>query len=558
MSESVSRKHPEGLFLLFASEMWERFSYYGMRAILALYLTKALLYDKATASNLYGGYVGLIYMTPLIGGFIADKYWGNRRSIISGGIMMSIGQFVLFSSAIVGSSAFGTFLLFFGLGLMIVGNGFFKPNISSMVGTLYAPNDSRRDAAYTIFYMGINTGAFLGNFIASIFGDTGNPDDFKWAFLACGIAMALGSFVFWWGQNKYLFTWDGKPVGATPANSPGVRQIYYWIPALLIIALGILYIDAFVTNIIFPFLILSAIVIAYIVFADKTLTKLEREKVAVIFIVSFFVIFFWATFEQAPASLTFFADEQTDRFVGINTSRWIVLTILGLLAYGLYKLLANLLTIPKAFNQFFFYPIAAVIVATIGYSVVSPSNYVMELVPPSMYQNLNSFYVVTCAPLMALLWGFLGKRNAEPSSIKKMAIGLLLVTLGFVLIEFAVKNLAPNVRVSMFYLIGMYFLHSIGELCLSPIGLSLVNKLSPTKFVSLMMAVWFLAPAIANKAAGMISALYPEDGKVTNFLGIDIHNLYEFFLINVGISGVASLVLFLLASRLSKMMGGIK
>jgi proton-dependent oligopeptide transporter, POT family len=557
MSESVSRKHPEGLFLLFASEMWERFSYYGMRAILALYLTKALLYDKATASNLYGGYVGLIYMTPLIGGFIADKYWGNRRSIISGGILMSVGQFVLFASAIVDSTGLGTFLLFLGLGLMIVGNGFFKPNISSMVGTLYAPNDSRRDAAYTIFYMGINTGAFLGNFIASVFGDTGNPNDFKWAFLACGIAMALGSFVFWWGQGKYLFTWDGKPVGITPANSPGVRQIYFWIPALLIAALGILYIDAFVANIIFPFLILSALVIVYIVFADKTLTKIEREKVAVIFIVSFFVIFFWATFEQAPASLTFFADEQTDRFVGINTSRWIVLAVLGLLAFGLYKLLAGLLSIPKAFNMFFFYPLGAVIVATIGYSVVSPSNYVMELVPPSMYQNLNSFYVVTCAPLMALLWGFLSKRNAEPSSLKKMALGLLLVTLGFVLIEFAVKNISPNIKVSMMYLVGMYFLHSVGELCLSPIGLSLVNKLSPPKFVSLMMAVWFLAPAIANKAAGMISALYPEAGKTTNFLGIDIHNLYEFFLINVGISGVASLILFLLASRLSKMMHGI-
>jgi proton-dependent oligopeptide transporter, POT family len=558
MSESVSRKHPEGLFLLFASEMWERFSYYGMRAVLTLYLTKALLYDKATASNLYGGYVGLIYMTPLIGGFIADRYWGNRRSIISGGILMSVGQFILFASAIIGGTGLGTFLLFLGLGLMIVGNGFFKPNISSMVGSLYPPNDSRRDSAYTIFYMGINTGAFLGNFIASVFGDTGNPDDFKWAFLACGIAMALGSFVFWWGQGKYLFTWDGNPVGTTPVNSPGIRQVYFWIPALLVAALGILYIDAFVTNIIFPFLILSALVIVYIVFADKTLTRIEREKVAVIFIVSFFVIFFWATFEQAPASLTFFADEQTDRFIGINTSRWIVLAVMGLLSYGLYKLLAGLLTIPKAFNNFFFYPLGAIIVATIAYSIVRPSNYVMELVPPSMYQNLNSFYVVTCAPLMALLWGFLGKRNAEPSSLKKMAIGLLLVTLGFVVIEFAVKDLFPNAKVSMMYLIGMYFLHSIGELCLSPIGLSLVNKLSPPKFVSLMMAVWFLAPAIANKAAGMISALYPEAGKTTNFLGIDIHNLYEFFLINVGISGIASLILFLLAGRLSKMMHGVK
>ncbi|MFN4146439.1 MAG: peptide MFS transporter [Runella sp.] len=504
-SSSPSQKHPNGLYLLFATEMWERFSYYGMRAVLVLYLTKALFFDKALASNIYGGYVGLVYMTPLIGGFIADRYWGNRRSILTGGILMAIGQFILFFSALlrpesaeVGMSPLGTLLLFLGLGLMIVGNGFFKPNISSMVGSLYGPGDRRRDSAYTIFYMGINLGSFLGNLITSIIGDTGNPEDFKWAFLVCGIAMVIGTFTLWWGQNKYLYTWDSKPVGITPENSPGVKQIYIWLPVLLLVSLGIMYIDAFVTNIIFPFLVLSAIVIAYLVFADKSLSRIDREKVAVIFIVSFFVIFFWATFEQAPASLTFFADEQTDR------NLW-------------------------------------------GYTI-----------PPSLFQNLNAFFIVTCAPLMAFVWGYLGKRNAEPPSVYKMAIGLLLITLGYVVIEIPVKNLIPGIKVSMFYLVALYFLHSIGELCLSPIGLSLVNKLSPPKYVSLMMAVWFLAPAIANKAAGMISALYPEEGKVTYFLGIPIHNLYEFFLINVGLSGVASLVLFLIAGRLGKMMHGIK
>jgi len=505
MSNNSSLSHPKGLYLLFATEMWERFSYYGMRAILVLYLTKALFFDKAMASNIYGGYVGLVYMTPLIGGFIADRYWGNRRSIIVGGLLMAMGQFVLFFSSLIRPetaaetmSPMASLMLFLGLGLMITGNGFFKPNISSMVGSLYSPSDRRRDSAYTIFYMGINLGSFLGNLITSIFGDTGNPNDFKWAFLACGFAMLLATLTLWWGQNKYLLSWDNKQVGATPVDSPGVKKVYFWLPVLLLVSLGIMYIDAFVTNIIFPFLILSALVIAYLVFADKSLSRIDREKVAVIFIVSFFVIFFWATFEQAPASLTFFADEQTDREV-------------------------------------------------FGY-----------VVPPSLFQNLNAFFIVTCAPLMAFLWGYLGKRSSEPSSIYKMAIGLLLVTLGYVVIEFPVKDLFPNVKVSMFYLVALYFLHSVGELCLSPIGLSLVNKLSPPKYVSLMMAVWFLAPAIANKAAGMISALYPEPGKTTNFLGIDIHNLYEFFLINVVLSGVASLVLFMLAGRLGKMMHGTK
>jgi proton-dependent oligopeptide transporter, POT family len=505
MSEQNTSKHPNGLYLLFATEMWERFSYYGMRAILVLYLTKALFLDKAVASNLYGGYVGLVYMTPLIGGFIADRYWGNRRSIFTGGLLMALGQFVLFLSALLRPqtatetmSQAATLSLFLGLGLMIVGNGFFKPNISSMVGSLYGPNDRRRDSAYTIFYMGINLGSFIGNAITSAVGDTGNPDDFKWAFLACSIAMLLGTFTMRWGQAKYLLSWDNQPVGITPSDSPGVQKVYWGLPILLLFSLGIMYVDAFVTNIIFPFLLLSAAVIAYLVFADKSLSRIEREKVVVIFVVSFFVIFFWATFEQAPASLTFFADEQTNRDL------W-------------------------------------------GYTI-----------PASLFQNLNGFYIVTCAPLMAFVWGYLGRRNAEPPSIYKMAIGLALVALGYVVIEFAVKDLIPTAKVSMFFLIALYFLHSIGELCLSPIGLSLVNKLSPAKYISLMMAVWFLAPAIANKAAGMISALYPEPGKVTYFLGIPIHNLYEFFLINVGLSGVASLVLFLMAGRLSKMMHGIK
>ncbi|WP_428656579.1 peptide MFS transporter [Runella sp.] len=505
MPENTSSRHPNGLYLLFATEMWERFSYYGMRAILVLYLTKALFFDKAMASNIYGGYVGLVYMTPLIGGFIADRYWGNRRSILVGGLLMALGQFVLFLSALLrpetaaeGMTPFASLMLFLGLGLMITGNGFFKPNISSMVGSLYGPADRRRDAAYTIFYMGINLGSFLGNLITSLVGDTGNPNDFKWAFLACSVAMLLATLTLWWGQNKYLHSWDNKPVGATPADSPGITKVYFWLPALLLVSLGIMYVDAFITNIIFPFLILSALVIAYLVFADKSLSRIDREKVAVIFIVSFFVIFFWATFEQAPASLTFFADEQTDREI------W-------------------------------------------GYTV-----------PPSLFQNLNGFFIVTCAPLMAFLWGFLGKRNAEPSSIYKMAIGLFLVTLGYIVIEFPVKDLMPGVKVSMFYLVALYLLHSVGELCLSPIGLSLVNKLSPPKYVSLMMAVWFLAPAIANKAAGMISALYPEPGKTTNFLGIDIHNLYEFFLINVALSGIASLLLFILAGRVKKIMHGAK
>ncbi|MDW8210453.1 MAG: peptide MFS transporter [Cytophagales bacterium] len=490
---SSSQSHPAALYLLFTSEMWDS-DLATTACALVLYLTKALAFNKEIASHIYGGYVGLVYLTPLIGGFIADRYWGNRRSILVGGILMALGQFSLFTSALFRQVEHLSLpFLFLGLGLMILGNGFFKPNISSMVGSLYAPDDSRRDSAYTIFYLGINIGAFLGNLVTSLVGDTGNPDDFKWAFLAVGIAMTLGTVIFYWGRNKLLVSWENKPVGITPTGLAlgDVKKIYYWLPILLVISLAIMYVDAFVYNIVFPILVVSGIVIVVIVFMDKSLTPEDRQKVATIFVISFFVIFFWATFEQAPASLTFFADEQTDR-------------------------------------QLF------------GWTV-----------PPSLFQNLNALFIIIFSLPMAAFWGMLNRYKIEPSSPIKMSWGLILVALGYVVILFAVKDLQPNVKVSMFYLVGLYFLHTIGELCLSPIGLSLVNKLSPPKFISLMMAVWFLAPAIANKAAGMISAFYPQPGKSTFFLGFPITNLYEFFLINVFLSGVAGLLLLLIAQKIA-------
>ncbi|OUJ71771.1 peptide MFS transporter [Hymenobacter crusticola] len=499
---AAQTSHPRGLYLLFATEMWERFSYYGMRAILVLFLTKAMMMDKAFASKFYGGYTSLIYLTPLIGGYISDRYWGNRRSIVTGGLLMALGQFTLFISASNYGPAEGHALshqlLYLGLGCMIIGNGFFKPNISSMVGTLYSPTDSRKDAAYTIFYMGINLGSFFGNTITSLVGDTGKPGDFRWAFLACGIAMILGTIVFNWGKTKYLHTPEGEQVGTTPASSPGVKGIFMLLPVLLAVALGILWLDSTRLNVIMPLLIISTLGIATLILSDKSLTSGDRQRVWVIFAVSFFVVFFWAAFEQAPASLTFFADEQMDR------------TIFGI------------------------------------------------TLPPSLFQNLNGFFVVVGAPLMAMLWTALGRRGAEPPSPMKMAIGLGLLALGYLVMCFGVKDIQPGVKVSMFFLVGLYFLHSMGELCLSPIGLSLVNKLSPIKFSSLLMAVWFLANAAANYLAGFMSGLYPEAGKpAPHLLGFEITGIYEFFMIFVVSAATAAVILFLFSRKLVKMMNTI-
>lgn len=485
--------HPRGLFLLFATEMWERFSYYGMRAVLALYFTKALLFDKAFASNFYGGYTALVYLTPLVGGFIADRYWGNRRSILTGGTLMAIGQLVLFFSGTFYNQPLGQYLLFGGLGLMIVGNGFFKPNISSMVGNLYDPADRRKDAAYTIFYMGINLGSFIGQTICGLVGDTGDPADFRWAFLACGIAMLLGTLVFQWGKTRYLTTWRGEQVGEVPKNSPGIGKVVWVLPALLVACLGLLWLDT-QYNIMLYFLLAGYLGLLAYMMLDKTLTPKEKTQVIVIYAVSLFVIFFWAAFEQAGASLTFFADEQVNREL-------------------------------------------------FGWTI-----------PASLFQNFNPFFVVTCAPLMAWLWTTLGNRGLEPASPYKMAIGLALLSIGYLIMLPAVQNPVPGVKVSAGYLAALYFFHSIGELCLSPIGLSLVNQLAPTKYASLLMGVWFLANAFANKLAGLLSSYYPEKGRVTNFIGYQITNLYDFFLLFVVMSGVAAVILFLLSRRLKRMM----
>lgn len=495
--ENLQKGHPKGLYVLFATEMWERFNYYGMRAILVLFMTKALLFDKVFASNLYGSYTSLIYLTPLIGGYIADRYWGNRRSIIVGGIVMAIGEFILFfcGSLYATSPDTASLLFFSGLGFMIAGNGFFKPNISSMVGQLYPKGDNRIDSAYTIFYMGINTGGALGPFVCGFFGDTGNPADFKWAFLAGGIGMIISVLTLHFLNNKYVVDPDKKIIGLTPDGAPKK----YLNPVVMVVGMallslttiGLLYIDAKVVNYLFYFLIGCIVLIAVIIYSDKTLSSAEKTRVSVIFTVSFFVIFFWSAFEQAGASLTFFAEEQTQRDLGFFT------------------------------------------------------------VPASFFQSLNSTFVVVLAPLFAWLWLKLGKR--EPASPYKMAIGLFLLALGYLWIAFGVKDVQANVKVSMIWLIGMYMMHSMGELCLSPIGLSLVNKLAPIKFASLLMAVWFTANAFANKLAGVLSGYYP-DGKTTSFLGYQIANLYDFFMLFLGMAGVASLVLFFLSSKLKKMM----
>ncbi|RYZ28398.1 MAG: MFS transporter [Chitinophagaceae bacterium] len=558
--------HPKGLYVLFATEMWERFNYYGMRAILILFMTKALLFDDAFASNLYGSYTGLVYLTPLIGGYIADRYWGSKRSIIIGGLLMAIGEFLLFfcGSLYNTSESLSTLLFFSGLGFMIAGNGFFKPNISSLVGQLYPKGDRRIDPAYTIFYMGINVGGMLGPLICGIVGDTGNPADFKWAFLVAGIGMLVSVLVQKVYQDKYIRDPQGVPLGEPAANAPKQWKnplfVVLGLLAFAAVAIGLLYVDATQFSFLSYLLIAAVLFIAFILFTDKSLNKPEKQRIGVIFIVAFFVIFFWSAFEQAGASLTLFTDRQTDRTINWNISTYAIYGVLGLLIVyfiSLWRKAAKNLGRNDKSLLSGVQILLAILIAGIAYVIYSlatngEASILLDEIPASTFQSLNSFFVIIFAPVFAWLWIKLGR--AEPSAPTKMAIGLFLLAVGYLWIAFGVKDVSATTKVSMMWIVGMYALHTWGELCLSPIGLSLVNKLAPLKFASLLMAVWFLANAFANKLAGVLSALYPSEGKTTSFVGYEMNNNYDFFMLFVGMAGVASIILFLISKKLQTMM----
>lgn len=560
---TASKGHPKGLWVLFGTEMWERFNFYGMRAILTLFMVNALMMKDSDASLIYGGFLGLCYLTPMLGGFVADRFLGNRNCIMLGGSMMAIGQFLLFTSASVfeGSLSTATTLMWVALFIIIFGNGFFKPNISSMVGSLYPKEEkSKLDSAFTIFYMGINLGALFSQWLCPLIGDVkdaGGVRDihaFKWGFLAAGIAMVIGTAIFYFLKNKYVVAPDGKALGGVPSKNDTshfeegeAQKAVFSTTSLIVAAISFVALfflfrflldgNNFVKTIIYPIIYASGITLAGLIISDSTLTKIERQRIYVIYIISFFVIFFWAAFEQAGSSLTFIADNQTDR-------------------------------------TFLF-----------GWKM-----------PASMVQIFNGLFVVMLAFPFSWLWGKLSNMGKEPISPMKQAIGLLLIALSYFIIAHNVKDLGNSGLLAIKWLVLLYFIQTCGELCLSPIGLSLVGKLSPKRFASLLYGVFFISNAAGYALAGTLGAVLPPTGdkyKVAEemginlqavldktitatpeqlamldekqistsypeFAGFQIHNLYEFFMVFVILCGVASIILFLLTPVLKKLMHGVK
>lgn len=557
MEQSVQTKHPKGLWVLFGTEMWERFNFYGMRAILTLFLVNSLMMKEDQASLIYGGFLGLCYLTPMLGGFIADRFLGNRNCILLGGLLMGTGQLILFFSGSIFSTnlPLAITLVWVALGIIIFGNGFFKPNISSMVGSLYPKQEkSKLDSAFTIFYMGINLGAFLGQLICPIVGDVKSADGvrdifaFKWGFLAASIAMFIGTAVFFFLKDKYVRSPDGHPLGGLPSSrqagdyEEGESQKAVFsskslmLSVVAFIALGCIMHFVFGQNIIYSIIYASGITLAGLILSDSSLTKIETQRIWVIYIVSFFIIFFWAAFEQAGSSLTFIADNQTDRnFFGWN-------------------------------------------------------------MPPSMVQIFNGLFVVAFAIPFSMLWDKLRKNGREPISPVKQAYGLLLIAVSYFIIAHNVKDLGNTGLLAIKWLILLYLIQTAAELCLSPIGLSLVSKLSPKRFSSLLYGVFFLSNASGYALAGTLGALLPATGdkfkkaqelgidlqsvldkkmvpsadqlalldknqipvQYPEFVGFQIHGLFEFFMVFVVLTGIAAVLLFAISPILKKMMHGVR
>ncbi len=426
--------HPKGLFVLFFAEMWERFSYYGMRALLIFYLTQHWLFSDSEAGVIYGAYTALVYITPVLGGYLADKYLGQRKAVAYGAALLTFGHFLMGFEGSGGQDAGALNIFWLALAFIIVGSGFLKANISVIVGQLYPRTDVRRDGAYTIFYMGINLGAALGSILCGYLGQT-----YGWAygFGAAGFGMLLGLVVF--TVFKPLLLGRGEP---PKALAKGTEWGLY---ALGVAAVGVCWWLVQNQSVVGTLLGLAgAALVAYVLFT--AVVKLEPHDRDRIFAAMFLIvgsILFWALFEQAGSSLNLYTDRHVDR------------TIFGF------------------------------------------------EVPASVFQSVNAIYIVLLAPLFAGLWTWLGRKGLEPSAPAKFGFALMQLGVGFLILVAgaATGNLTP-----VLFIFLIYLFHTTGELCLSPVGLSAMNRLAPAHMASLIMGTWFFASATGNFAAGLIAA----------------------------------------------------
>ncbi|WP_304145187.1 peptide MFS transporter [Mesoflavibacter zeaxanthinifaciens] len=512
--------HPSGLFVLFFTEMWERFSYYGMRALLVLFLVSSLLeegwgWERSDALVLYAWYTGLVYLTPIIGGFLADKIFGYRKAVVLGAFIMTLGHA---SMALEGMSN-----IFFYLGLLclILGNGLFKPNISSIVGQLYKGNGKEKDAGYTIFYMGINAGAFLGILLC---GYIGEKVGWHYGFGLAGIFMFLGMLQFYFAQSIF------GNIGLSPKQTQDLDDS---------VEDTIEEIGETIEDV-----------------ADEAEnSKVVRDRITVIGIFAVFTIFFWWAFEQAGGSMTIFAADYTDRalegsaantFKIVNTIITLVpMVVITWVLIMLFKQTFGKYSMSNVWLGLSFVIIWGIVIWMLKKEFSSDATEV----PASWFSVLNSLFIILFAPLFSKVW----ESKFNPSGPIKFALGLVLLGIGFAVLSYgasAIPEGAKSASVSLMFLVVAYLFHTLGELCISPVGLSYVSKLAPLKLVGLMFGIWFIANFIANFLGGITGSYIDQISEE--------YGLSTFFLIFTVIPIAAAVILVVINPMMKRMMHGVK
>lgn len=540
--------HPAGLFVLFFTEMWERFSFYGMRSLLVLFFISPVLkggwgWDQSTASSLFGTYVGLVYLSTMLGGYFADKIIGFRWAVVVGASLMTLGHF---------SMAFeSTFSIYLGLVLMVFGNGFFKPNMTSIISEMYKDRSEKKDGAYTIFYMGVNSGAFFGILLC---GYLGEKVGWGYGFGLAGIFMFLGMLQFWLSQN--IFGDIGlKPIKkelVVLAEDDTDIRVPFTTWQLVVVAacvlLGMMWlINVPMTKIskgainLFDFQLWGlagnnvAILLALILFLILVTYRLSqysqttREKLIAVLFFAIISVFFWAIFEQAPNSLTVFAKKYTNRvltgdssaiFLVVNSLLTVVpLLIINWVMFKLFQKTFKRYSVANIILSTSFVIIWAIALwmltkdyytagflslsdGTLSFLKIDKVTTPLTEIPATWFSTLNSLFIITLAPLFSKIW----ESKYNPTANMKTGIGMILLGLGMVAMAFGSNGIAPGAEsasVSMIWLVLVYLFHTMGELCISPVGLSYVSKLVPARMIAFMFGVWYLAIAIGMKGAGI-------------------------------------------------------
>jgi POT family proton-dependent oligopeptide transporter len=565
--------HPSGLFVLFFTEMWERFSFYGMRALLVMFLTSSMIdggwgWSREQAMTLFGSYVGLVYLSTMMGGYFADKKIGYRMAVVVGALLMAMGH---------ASMAIETeFSIYLGLVLLVFGNGFFKPNMTSIISEMYKDRPEKKDGAYTIFYMGVNSGAFFGILLC---GYLGEKVGWSWGFGLAGIFMFIGMLQFWLAQH--IFGEIGlkpvkKEVALTDENNDILNPFPIW--QLILIGITVLLglswlifepakiitngtIDLFDFEIFglggnnFTILLALILFLVLLVYRLSQYSQITKEKLIAVTFFAFLTIFFWAIFEQSPGTLTIFAKDYTNRvlvgnagiaFKIINGLITIVpLLIISWVLYLLFK---------QTFKK---YAIANIILA-IGFLFVWGiaiwmlySQFQEETleVPASWFSTLNNLFIISLAPLFSKWW----ESKYNPSANAKYGIGLFLLALGMACVAYGAAGIAPGAKtasVSMIWLILVFLFHTMGELCVSPVGLSYVSKLVPGRMIAMMFGIWYLAVAIGMKGA----AKFGENiDKIADEKGIS----YFFWMLTI-VAVVMGLISLLFQPIIKKLMHGVR